>query len=362
MLRHALFAAAALSTACQGVADDPQALGLAEMHQALIANGTHVQYQAPGAPLVDVQVTQYDRWYRIDVVGTDLDDTITFLEVNGSPVFTFSVTDPTTGQEVARQTFNCSVGSVPCGAIGIEWIEVWMGDGDDTFFTQDGLGTELVHFGSEVQEIECTLNVHGEGGADLIEGAPCATGGDGADTLIGNDGYNTLTGGFGDDVIEGLGALDIIRGGAGDDILRGGGGGDRMWGSTGDDLMYGDAGEDEMYGDAGEDRIYGGADDDYIHGGDQGDRLYGEAGADYIAGGDGPDYIYGGDGQDSLHGNSGGDYLNGGSNNDRMFGGGGADRLYGGGGKDHIRGSGGNDYADGEGGNDDCVAERKKSC
>jgi hypothetical protein len=151
-------------------------------------------------------------------------------------------------------------------------------------------------------------DVNGDGFADVIIGAPGASGGSGGYaagetyvifgrapttgvTRTGSAADQTMLGGaFADTLIGGRGA-DRLEGGQGDDQLRGGLDDDVLLGGDGNDGLAGGQGADTLAGGAGDDRLAGGNGDDIIDGGD---------GADFIIGGMGQDMLTGGGGADQF--------------------------------------------------------------
>jgi Ca2+-binding RTX toxin-like protein len=151
-------------------------------------------------------------------------------------------------------------------------------------------------------------DVNGDGFADVIIGAPGASGGSGGYaagetyvifgrapttgvTRTGSAADQTMLGGaFADTLIGGRGA-DQLEGGQGDDQLRGGLDDDVLLGGDGNDGLAGGQGADTLAGGAGDDRLAGGNGDDIIDGGD---------GADFIIGGMGQDMLTGGGGADQF--------------------------------------------------------------
>ncbi len=199
----------------------------------------------------------------------------------------------------------------------------------------------------------------------------------------------------GDDVLHGdhapvLGAFsDLLDGGPGNDVFFGGYGDDYLIGDSGNDYAYMTDG-DIFIGGPGEDYAVGVADfwdpaaprigsgDYYADGGLGNDTLMGEIGADVLLGGDGDDILRGENrpsgwlgltydnavwtrtpqaavfvasgGDDYLDGGAGNDLLIGDGGNDILIGGTGDDRLYGE--SDFIQTVAGDDWLDGGAGND----------
>lgn len=104
--------------------------------------------------------------------------------------------------------------------------EVFLGAGNDTFYTIDGVHTkDLVRAGDGDDTI------HSGFGNDYISGDG------GNDTIFSGDGNDTLKGQNGNDIISGEGGDDVLWGNDGNDILYGGTGNDWMKGGNGNDLF-----------------------------------------------------------------------------------------------------------------------------
>jgi Ca2+-binding RTX toxin-like protein len=86
-------------------------------------------------------------------------------------------------------------------------------------------------------------------------------------TIQGTDASETLIGTPGNDVIDGQGGNDVIRGRGGNDVLCGGDGRDRLFGGPGRDRLFGGAGRDQLFGDKGRDALDGGTGRDRCDGG-----------------------------------------------------------------------------------------------
>jgi Ca2+-binding RTX toxin-like protein len=145
-----------------------------------------------------------------------------------------------------------------------------------------GEGDDVIHAGAQ----HADLQIHGHGGADVINGG------------MGND---SIYGGEGRDRVNGRGGHDRIHGGAGNHSLSGGAGNDSLCGEDGDDLLRGQGGHDFINGNAGSDTATGGNGNDSLWGGMDKDDLSGGKGHDQlIAGEDGLDLINGGAGNTDL--------------------------------------------------------------
>lgn len=121
------------------------------------------------------------------------------------------------------------------------------GPGNDTYYIEDGSGSQLIYDESGCDTVVASVNftlgdgieklqlkpgvVYGEGNAlnNTIKGSNCANvliGADGSDWLYGYGGSDLIIGGNGSDKVFGGGNADIIEGGAGKDRLSGGKGND----------------------------------------------------------------------------------------------------------------------------------------
>jgi cyclophilin family peptidyl-prolyl cis-trans isomerase len=161
--------------------------------------------------------------------------------------------------------FNVNVNGVikKFSPAGVERIELFAGDGDDSVSIGGGVPRAYIDAGA---------------GNDAIFG------GNGNDTLTGGAGKNTLHGGPGNDRINGSGGHDFI------------------FGEDGDDRLYGNGGDDVLDGGGGVDRLFAGDGNDQLIGGGSNDKLYGEAGDDSLIGGKGSDLLDGGAGTDKSDG------------------------------------------------------------
>jgi hypothetical protein len=223
-----------------------------------------------------------------------------------------------------------------------------------------------------------TLEAHGGGGGDSLDGTP------NADGMFGDDGS---------DRIDARGGSDTIEGGIGGDSLTGGQGGDTIRGGDDDDVIEGNEDDDVLDGGAGNDYLDDGPGDDSITGGPGGDYLRAGTGRDAFAGGDGSDRAdyesrtaavtitldgqpddgesgegdnvgadveeaIGGSGDDRIAGNAAGNLLRGGAGDDAIFAGAAEDRVEGDDGNDTIdTRDGGYDSVDCGAGNDTVFAD-----
>ncbi|MGH8618703.1 MAG: putative Ig domain-containing protein [Burkholderiales bacterium] len=291
------------------------------------------------------------------------------------------------------------------------------------------------------------------GPSDLLDRANLEIfGGDGADTFFGTDVNDRILGRFGDDYLAGGKRRDQLYGAEGDDTLDGGPGDDYLVGGGGRDTLLGGDGFDQLLDDAGANTFEGGRGNDllrgsqfdhdvyrfnlgdgqdvlidratpyapnrivlgtgitpgmlhfdgaFLHVGDAGDRIelvwtglegghpgsvvgefafedgtvlsYPELlaatlmlppvgtpteGSDFLRGGAAADAIDGLGGNDSIVGQGGDDTLAGGAGDDTLFGGDGADVLAGGAGNDTLQGErGGDTYLFGRGAGEDVLFE-----
>ncbi|HEX2087812.1 MAG TPA: calcium-binding protein, partial [Solirubrobacteraceae bacterium] len=173
-----------------------------------------------------------------------------------------------------------------CPAAGVQRVRVWLGDGDDDFH------------GGDVGSLR--LEVHGEGGNDIVNDGP------GDDLLDGGEGWN-----------------DVMRPSGGDDEVRGGGGESDLVSY----LSYSEGVEVTLPAPGASSTGNGAAtEDDTVHGdveeargGSGPDSLTGNGGSNALGGGPGEDVVAGGEGADVVNGMSGPDTMDGGPGNDRVF-------------------------------------------
>ncbi|MBW2291416.1 MAG: LysM peptidoglycan-binding domain-containing protein [Deltaproteobacteria bacterium] len=160
-------------------------------------------------------------------------------------------------------------------AVGIPWVEIDGGRGDDRIdASASTLGLQLV-------------------------------GGLGDDRLFGGQGDDLIHGDFGSLDFEVVDRAPVFRpsveslraGEGGDDRIKGRGGNDRIFGGAGDDVVRGERGNDILFGDYGRVTVAGA------------NRLvvettkFFEGGEDDIEGGRGNDFLFGGAENDNLRGN-----------------------------------------------------------
>ena len=155
------------------------------------------------------------------------------------------------------------------GTAGTDYIYVWSGAANQQVFawfagtvygpyTVAPGGTRVRVFGGDgsdyiyATDARVSVQIHGEGGHDLI------TGGTASDLLFGGDGTDRISGLGGDDLIRGEGGSDYLYGNAGNDLLLGGDGDDWIEGAEGDDVIVGGLGWDSLRGGAGNDVLIGG--------------------------------------------------------------------------------------------------------
>lgn len=239
---------------------------------------------------------------RITIRGTDADDVLTLVVVDGS-------------LQIARNGQSYSYPAAEFTAISV----------------LAGNGNDAIQIGSGV--IGCRLN--GEAGNDTISG------GSGNDIIYGGEGNDSLLGGNG---------KDRIWGGAGQDLLYGGGHNDSLYGDSGHDSIWGQGQEDLLDGGLGADLLTGGPGIDtvtyctrtngvYVEISSRYDRATGKSGeanekdnvlddieniiggrgSDRLIGSHGPNLIRGGDGNDTIYGMNGADTIFGENGNDRTY-------------------------------------------
>lgn len=286
------------------------------------------EYNAVGVRAIPVGTPDI---YSITDTGTHDD---------GSPIV-LSAVDPCAASGTA----------VVCPAVGIESLEIYLDDKDDSaavgdpsfYFTS---GTDGVY--TQTQGVPLDTYIDGGDGNDLLVGDQSAAGA--RDVLRGGPGNDGLAGCRGDDDLDGGPGTDEVLDwhppmgwpmrwqclGGGANVLRGGGVDpaypqyhERIIGGPGSDTVYGsDDGADDAWGYDGDDTIYGYGGDDWLDGGfekltiaDGSDTLYGNLGNDTLAGRYGSDKLYGGGGNDVLCAGPGNDQLSGGSGQDTLLGG-----------------------------------------
>ncbi|HET8950090.1 MAG TPA: hypothetical protein VFN44_06260 [Solirubrobacteraceae bacterium] len=173
--------------------------------------------------------------------------------------------------------------------------------------------------GSQVTGTQ-TLEAHGRGGDDTIDGTP------NSDRLFGDEGSDRLVGTGGNDVLDGGPGDDSFDDGPGDDSVSGGPNSDGFVVGTGrDDISGGDGQDTADYGartgavtitmndqaddgEAGEgDNVH--ADVESATGGSGNDRIVAGPSSSYLYGGAGNDSIVGGAGEQRIEGNEGDDTI-----------------------------------------------------
>lgn len=181
-----------------------------------------------------------------------------------------------------------------CPMADVKRIEVFMRDGDDSFYSPiDEAITIVVDLGAGQD------NAYG-GGSSL----PVAT-------------KFEIFGGPGTDYIDGSGGADLLDGGADNDSLVGYGGADKFVGGSGFDTVYYYDRSDGITADL------DGVADDGAPG--EGDQIM--ADVEDLFGGSGPDKLTGNDSGNVLNGSGGGDTLEGGGGFDTYLGGQGSDTI-----------------------------------
>jgi Ca2+-binding RTX toxin-like protein len=213
--------------------------------------------------------------YYAEMFDTDFGKANTVAMSQGPATFTLSEWTP--GMTVAVGP-GCARGSggtyqVVCPSSGVSWVNMFLGDGDDTAVT-------------------------------LIGVKAIVDGGTGSDTLTGGAGNDFLYGGSGDDHLHGSAGFDSLWPQGGNDQLDGGDGFDMAhyddyW--TPVTVTLNGVADD---GAAGERQN---ADTEGVHGGNAADTLTGNKQANIIAGLAGDDVIDGGPGADHLYGEDGDD-------------------------------------------------------
>ncbi|MBE9127752.1 VCBS repeat-containing protein, partial [Coleofasciculus sp. LEGE 07081] len=225
----------------------------------------------------------------------------------GSPVGTFSSTDPDTGDTTFTYTLVSGTGDTNNSAFSIDGDQLQINASPD-FETKDSYsvrvqtddgngGTFEEVFTIGVNDIDETIYLTPNN--DIFRATASA------DQFDGLEGSDRLYGYAGNDTIQGGDGNDIVYGGDDNDYLLGGNGSDRLYGDDGNDTIYGDAGNDILYGGEGIDTLYGGEGSDRLYGDNGNDILLGDMGNDILYGGAGDDLINGGEGSDRLYGNAG---------------------------------------------------------
>lgn len=258
---------------------------------------------------------------------------------------------------------------------GVEAINIFGGNGNDTLTVGDLAGTEVGNGG-----VVATLG----DGADSLDATGATStlnvdGGAGDDTLTSGAGNDTLTGGAGTDLLDLTGAgvaatVDLAAGTAttantGTDTLSGI---ENVTTDTGADSLTGDDNDNTFSSGAGADTLVGGGGNDFLNAEDGNDSLIGGDGDDTLDGGAGTDTVsYAnsanavtvdlsspsgsatGEGTDVLEnievviGSAQADSMTGGDGNETFDGGAGNDTLLGGDGDDTLIGGLGDDSLDG---------------
>lgn len=161
--------------------------------------------------------------------------------------------------------------SVAVPAVGLRFLELNLGAGNDSAFLAVGLharvvagaGDDTVSTGSGFDSI-----IGGAGNDSIIAGpgSDRVDGGPGDDFTSGGSDYDRLSGSEGADTIFGAGSPDTIEGGDGDDLLDGGSDGDFLYGDAGEEPAP-NPGNDMLFGRGGKDHLDGGPGADLIDGG-----------------------------------------------------------------------------------------------
>jgi Ca2+-binding RTX toxin-like protein len=220
-----------------------------------------------------------------------------------------------------------------CSIAGVNLVEVFARDEDDTVQTLIGSIDAHLNGGSGVDELTSDA-----GDDTLIAGKNSPAGfseslssGAGQDTLIGTTSSgtgDTLQGGPGDDQLLGGVGFDSLIGDTGADDIQGGDDSD-FYSANGlagvtitlDDIANdGEPGEnDNVHSDIEE--IFGTSSGDTIIGNSNSETFFGFGGADNLQGAGGNDDLQGGDGTDTIQGGAGSDVLDGGLDADDLSGG-----------------------------------------
>jgi Ca2+-binding RTX toxin-like protein len=222
-------------------------------------------------------------------------------------------------------------------------VDVLALGGDDSVI-RDRTGGYSIHDGSYG-----TINVQGDGGADLVSYVWLSSGitanlvsGWTFQHLPDNAPVGQVA--YGYDLLSGFERLNATNY---DDDVLGSGAAERFWGNDGDDTLGGAGGNDTVWGGEGDDQIDGGTGNDTVWGGNGSDDIVGGTGNDSLKGEDGDDEIDGGTGHDSIYGGEDDDTIDGGGDNDIIYAGDGQDDIEGGSGNDTIYLDDGSDTVDG---------------
>lgn len=203
--------------------------------------------------------------------------------VDAFTLFWYDVDDPVSGSVAT----GFSDGTVSWTLIGVERLDITVGNGDDTIAGGDGSDQISVLGGANTVDAGAGSDsvFYAAGMANILDG------GDGNDRLLVVSHDTIAGGGFtfdasGVDATDGFGSIlanferFLVSGTSYADTLTGGARRDRLDGRDGDDLLSG------MHGD---DRLLGLDDNDDLRGGAGNDTLIGGAGQDTLNGGDGAD-------------------------------------------------------------------------
>jgi Ca2+-binding RTX toxin-like protein len=303
---------------------------------------------------------------------------------------------------------------VNCPTTGINLVEVFARDEDDTVQTLIGFTDAHLNGGSGTDDLTSdaghdtliagrntnsgfTETLNGGASGDVLIGTTSSStsdslnGGPGADQLLGGPGFDSLAGDLGTDDIQGGDGSDFYSptGAAGvtitlDDVANDGEPGENdnvhsdieeVFGTSFDDTLIGSANNDTFFGFGGDDTLIGAGGNDTLIGSNNMDTLEGDAGNDVLSGGSDADDLVGGPGADdsadySDHSNPVTVTINNTANdgeageNDNvhtdvedLVGGTNDDTLTGSTGNNNIQGQGGADIVNGIGGDDDLYGD-----